>query len=63
MEVSNLISSVKLLHLHKASGIPMTTLHRWKTTGKIPGHTDVQAVQIKRIKQAIRKIKSQKGDA
>lgn len=58
MEVSSLIKSVKLLHLHKASGIPLATLHRWKKKDAIPGHADVQAVQIKRIKAAIRKIKA-----
>jgi hypothetical protein len=58
MEVSNLIKSVKLLHLHKASGIPLATLWRWKDNNAIPGHPDVQAVQLKRIQKAIRKLKA-----
>jgi hypothetical protein len=61
MDLSNLLSDVKLKHVADTAGIPIATLWRWKENNKIPGHESVQAVQLKRIKAAIRKIK--KADA
>lgn len=57
MEVSNLIGSVKILHLHKESGIPLATLHRWKKNNAIPGKEPVQEFHRKRIEAAVRKLK------
>lgn len=58
MELSNLFLGVKLKHVADTAGIPIATLWRWKDKNEIPGHPEVQAVQLKRIKAAIRKIKA-----
>lgn len=57
MELSNLLSGVKLKHVADTAGIPIATLWRWKENNAIPGHPDVQAVQLKRIQKAVRKLK------
>lgn len=62
MNLSDLLSGVKLDHVAKASGIPIATLWRWKDKNQIPGHPDVQAVQLKRIQSAVKKLKA-KADA
>jgi hypothetical protein len=61
MDLSNLLSGVKLKHVADTSGIPIATLWRWKDNNEIPGHPDVQAVQLKRIKAAIRKLKAEQA--
>lgn len=55
--VSSLIRSVPVYSLAAESGIPVRTLYRWLKTNRIPGHDEVQAVQVKRIKAAVRKLK------
>jgi predicted transcriptional regulator len=62
MDLSKLIEGLKLDHVAKTSGIPIATLWRWKEKNAIPGHPDVQAVQLKRIQKAVRRLKA-KADA
>lgn len=63
MDLSKLIEGLKLDHVAKTSGIPIATLWRWKDNNKIPGHEAVQAVQLKRIESAVKKLRAKKADA
>lgn len=60
MNVSDLLSEQKLLWVARESGIPIATLWRWKKNNEIPGHETVQAVQLKRIEAAVKKLRAKK---
>lgn len=58
MNVSDLLADVKLAHVAKLSRIPLTTLWRWKDDNAIPGIVEVQAIHLKRIQKAVRRLKA-----
>ena len=58
MKLSSLLKDVKLDHVAKASGIPIATLWRWRFNNKIPGKEPVREFHLKRIQEAVDKLKA-----
>lgn len=55
--IQQIMRGVKLLHLARASGIPLATLWRWHHKNAVPGHAPVKALHIQRLREGVRKCK------